>query len=103
MRSEEYFSFVEQEGIDRRHAILEITAHEDTEGGYYGEVFDTVTGQTLWFGPTEITEADAEYTAEIVLDAMENIRGFGSISLNEPRWQPRYVTWPNDESIIWPK
>ncbi|MGI9248175.1 MAG: hypothetical protein ACR2QI_04130 [Woeseiaceae bacterium] len=81
MRSEKYFSFVEQEGIDRRHAILEVITHEEFNGGHYGEVFDTVTGQTLWFGPTETNEEDAEMSAEIVLDAMENIRGFGSISL----------------------
>ena len=81
MREEEYFSFVEQEGIDRRHAILEVITHEDEDGFHYGEVFDTVTGQTLWLGPTESTEEDAEISAEIVLDAMENIRGFGSISL----------------------
>jgi hypothetical protein len=81
MRNEEYFSFVEQDGIDRRHAILEVITHEDGFGNFYGEVFDTVTGQPLWFGPTEITEEIALESAEIVLDALENIRGFGSISL----------------------
>lgn len=83
MRSnEEYFSFVEQDGVDRRHAILEITVHEDIEG-FHGEVFDIITGQTLWLGPTELDETEAYLSAEIVLDALESINGFGSIALKE--------------------
>lgn len=85
MREEEYFSFVEQDGIDRRYTILEVVTHEDENGYYYGEVFDTVTGQTLWLGPTESTENDAEWSAELVLDTMENVRGFGSIALQRRR------------------
>ena len=81
MRSnEEYFSFVEQEGIDRRHAVLEIIVHESPTG-FHGEVFDVITGQTVWLGPTEYNEEEAHLSAEIVLDALENINGFGSISL----------------------
>lgn len=83
MRSDEkYFSFVEQEGVDRRHAVLEITVHE-TNGGFHGEVFDVITGQTVWLGSTETEETEAYLSAEIVLDALENINGFGAISLYE--------------------
>ena len=80
MRNEQFFPFVEQEGVDRRHAILEITTNAD-DCGYHGEVFDTVTGQTLWLGPSEFSEDVAYESAELVLDMMERRRGFGSISL----------------------
>jgi len=83
MRSNgKYFSFVEQEGIDRRHAVLEISIRED-ESGFRGEVFDVMTGQTIWLGPPETEEMEAYLSAEIVLDALESINGFGSISLHE--------------------
>lgn len=79
---EEYFTFVEQDGIDRRHAVLDTTANPD-EAGYHGEVFDTVTGQTVWLGMTEAMEDDALFIAEAVLDKLENVNGFGSISLSK--------------------
>lgn len=78
----EYFSFVEQDGIDRRHAILDIAVYGD-DGHFYGEVFDVMTGQTVWLGPSEPDETEAYLSAEIVLDALESINGFGSISLHE--------------------
>ena len=80
MQEERYFPFMESEGIDRRHAVLEISVTGD-ETGYCGEVFDTRTAQTLWVGSVVRQENEALQRADEVLEQMEKVCGFGSISL----------------------
>ena len=80
IHEESYFPFMEQEGIDRRHAVLEISVAEDPNG-YRGEVFDTRTTQILWVGSMVRKEDEALQRADEVLEQMEKVCGFGSISL----------------------
>ena len=79
-KKEIFFPFLESKGIDRRHAVLEISVAEDTNG-YRGEVFDTCTAQVLWIGSIMDEEDDALQRADEVLERMEKVYGFGSISL----------------------
>jgi len=77
----EYFSFIELEGIDRRHAVLEISTIKHHENDYSGEVFDIYTKNTVWRGDNFRTEDIAFKTADEVLIELEQIHGFGSLSL----------------------
>jgi hypothetical protein len=77
----EYFPFMESEGIDRRHAILEISTEIDETGYHYGEVFDIITHQTVWRGESLCNEIVALEQADGILQHLEHVNGFGSISL----------------------
>lgn len=76
-----YLTFIEKEGIDRRHTVLEISTDVNPQGSYCGLVYDTVTGQMLWTGLWTISEYMALEEAEYILNRLETIQGFGSISL----------------------
>lgn len=76
-----YFPFVEKDGIDRRHAILEISIEQNDDGMYQSEVFDTITGQIVWRSDFFLWEDQAYENADDVLIRLEAIYGFGSISL----------------------
>lgn len=77
----EYFPWVEQKGIDRRYAVLEISTEVTEEGEYWGEVFDTRTHQLLWRSDLVADEGTALSLADGTLQQLEIINGFGSISL----------------------
>ena len=77
---EVYFPLLESEGFDRRSAVLDIGVVFLEGLGVQGEIFDTVTGQRVWLG-TITYEENALDRANEVLEKLERINGFGSLSL----------------------
>ncbi len=76
---EKIFPFMESEGFDRRHVVLDMNVSLDYRG-YVGEIFDTVTKQILWIG-IALNEETVLCLTDRKLEMLENIHGFGSISL----------------------
>lgn len=79
---EKYFPFMESEGCDRRHAVLEISIELSEDEKYYiAEVFDTRTKSIVWRGKDFYDELVAYRRADEILLHLELIQGFGSLSL----------------------
>jgi len=81
---ETFFAYEEYNGRDRRYAVLEIEIEDLPPDRFRGEVFDTMTGQTVWKGRVVNTEAEAMARADEILTKLEEQYGFGSIILYGP-------------------
>lgn len=76
----EWFPFMEQMGVDRRHAVLDISTETDESQKFSAEIFDVITKNIVWRGYNFSTEESAFIEADLILERLERVNGFGSLA-----------------------